>query len=166
MNKIGPNQRCQRDCKSKRIVQLPEWAGSFRDRVIRTQTVKRSNVLGVTLSKSLLTHNHQHKRVVIWSCRDIRAVEERIVLMADHIRWHLVKILPLRILGRTNHPWQVAWSRTAIANWIRLIQDPLAQTKHNRKRKIGLKIWRWRTCRPTQIHWTSKLAWVVARIES
>ena len=163
MNKIGQNQHCLSDCKSKRIVRIRAWAASSRGRVIRTQTVKRSNVLGVTLSKSLLIRNHQHRRAAIWYCKDMRAVEWA-APMADRIRWPQVKIQPPRILGKTNHPWRA--SRIAIANWIHLIQDLAAESTKFRKRRIALKIWRWRTCRAIQTHWTLKLVWVVARIES
>ena len=167
MNKIGQNQLCLSVCRSRRIVRTRAWAASSRDRVIRTQTVKRSSALGVTLSKSLLIRNHRHKRVATWSCKDMRAAAQLAVQMADQILWHQVKIPHPKILGRTNHPWRAAWSKIAIANWILRIRDPAAgPTKHNRKRRIGLKIWRWLTCRPTRTRWTLKLAWVVAHIES
>ena len=164
MNRIGQNQLCRSACKSRKIVQHQEWAVSSRAQVIRTQTVKRSNDLGVTLSKSLLIRSHQHKRVTIWYCRGMLVVERATV---DPTHWHPVKIRPRRILGRTNHLWPAAWSKTAIANWIHRTRDQgVEPTKHYRKHRIGLKIWRWRTCRPTRTRWTSRLAWVVARIES
>ena len=156
MNKTGQNQHCLSVCKSKRIVRIRAWAASSKARAIRTQTVKRSNVLGVTLSKSLLIRNHQHRRAAIWFCKDMRAA---VRAMADHIHWPQVKIPPPR-----NHRWLA--SRTAIANWIHRIQDLAAEPTKYRKHRIALKIWRWRTCRAIQTHWTLRLAWVVARIES
>ena len=156
MNKTGLNQHYLSVCRSKRIVLPRAWAAFCKDRAIRTQTVKRNNVPGVTLSKSLLIHNHQHRRAAIWYYKDTQAA---VRAMADHIHWPQVKILPPR-----NHPWRPP--RTAIANWIHLTLALVAEPTRYRKHRIALKIWRWRTCRLTQTHWTLRLAWAVARIES